>query len=176
MKKYAILLLMIPFVAFSQSETNNSFDFWLLKASNDFVKEDLKNPNNFPYMKSLQVAIKNIMDKDTILNYEIFLKAIPKTESEFSIYFACDYEEDKAIRTAWGKLDQMLFKNAIKDSNVFISYLRLSEFVDGYYAESYFDNIEYLIEIHTTVFCSTYSSLSNECQRKLGDFHESSCE
>ena len=162
---------MLPFIALSQNARDNSFEFWLLKTPNDFIKEELNNSDNFLYMKSLQTAIKDIVDKDTIVDYEIFLNAIPKTESEFSIYFACDYEEDDTIRLAWGKLDNMMLKNARKDNDFFILYLKLSEFVDGYYAESYFDDAEYLIKIHTTVFCSAYQLLNSECQRRLEDFY-----
>ncbi|MDR0368749.1 MAG: hypothetical protein LBH82_06380 [Bacteroidales bacterium] len=182
-KTYILLLsFLTPAVIFSQevkpnsSDSIPSFDFWLLKTPDEYVKEDLKKPVNFSYMKNLQAAIKYIMDNDTLTNYEMLLKAIPETNAEFAVYFACDYEQNEIIRTAWGKLDQIILKSAMKDKEIFVLYLKLSEFVDGYYAEGYFDDVEYLIENNKSYFCSIYSTLNSDCKLKLSDYAEFFCE
>lgn len=175
---------LLPFLCFSQKESgkfviqkseNSSDTTWLFRDPSVYVKKELANPQNKDYIKVLESSFLKILHKDT-LTYDELLNVIPKTETEYLIYFECDYEEG-VVNKIWNQLDQIISDKAKKNKDIFSLYLNLTEFVDGYYAETYFENLEFIIsEYYKSFFCCTYFHLNEKCQRRLIEYHKNFCD
>ena len=154
------------------SQGNNTM---LFKNPSLLLYSELNKKENVAYIRNLELVIKNISEEKAPTDSALYF-AIPKTESEFIIYFSCDYEIG-SVQKSWIALNREVLLAAQNKEKIFLAYLGMAEFVDGYYAESYFDDLEGVIsKYHKSFFCSTYSTLSKECQLKLGDMYEDFCE
>lgn len=110
------------------------------------------------YKKKLDQIINYIIQGKNI-NTEQIQTAIPKTEGDFSTFYSYT-ERDGESNVAFYKLNNLILEHAInKERNVFKSFLLLSEYVDGEYAESYFEDVEALIEKNKELFCELYNEL-----------------
>lgn len=147
--------------------------------SNDFLyknsieKDSLSRDN---YMEIIDACIEKVKKGDTLSPFDISM-VIPTTEGEYLMYYSyTDPEKSEDDIVAFYKTYR-LFKKYAKEnkSNVFSLYIKLSEFVDGEYAESFFDDVPFVIEANVNEFCGLYPNLSKECQRRLKDMHKKYC-
>lgn len=51
----------------------------------------------------------------------------------------------------------------------------MSQFIDGYFAESYFDEMASVAELQAEIFCSEISKLLPEKVRRLKGIQQSNC-
>lgn len=131
-----------------------------------YLGETIINNNLFEdtsvllYVERLESYLFRIVDCDFVDTANID-KVLPTTENEFFIYFSCDYNKNQEIVSAWQKIDNVFHYKAEVDSLICILYLNISEFVDGYYAEKYFDDLFNIIEHNNELFCDYYYKLTN---------------
>jgi hypothetical protein len=118
------------------------------------------------YELILRQAIKKI-DSNNITRKDI-ATVIPATDEEFSKWYELTYD-DKGTKYFY-RLDDLFYKYALKNDEVLRQYLNLAEFVDGEYAESYFDDISFLVKKRRRQFCSTYKELSSRARERLHDY------
>lgn len=127
-------------------------------------------------MEIIDACIEKVKKGDTLSPFDISM-VIPTTEGEYLMYYSyTDPEKSEDDIVAFYKTYR-LFKKYAKEnkSNVFSLYIKLSEFVDGEYAESFFDDVPFVIEANVNEFCGLYPNLSKECQRRLKDMHKKYC-
>ena len=112
-----------------------------------------------------------------IVSLEDLQNAIPTTQDEFLLYYTYTYPDKKdEIRHAFSKVDNEIGKNAANNRNGFLKlYLELSPLVDGEYAESYFDHVEFVIEKNKDIFCKVYNELSEKSKNMLEEYHSKYC-
>lgn len=148
-----------------------SFDF--LNAQDNVARGNMENDTS-GYAQNIQKVIGKIIEKEDI-SIEELQKTIPKTEDEFLIFYSFT-EKDEAANKAFYALDKLLFENAMKaEPHIFDLYLELSQFVDGEYAESYFEDVEAVIKKNKTKFCEQYSKLPNGKVSRLQEYYEKYC-
>jgi hypothetical protein len=127
-----------------------------------------------PYEKSLN-GILDDLNRDKKLSIEQIETAIPKNQDELGI-FASYYANNNIFHKDILKLYDMIIVEALKkNKNVFKSYLLMSDFVDGWVAEEYFDNIEKLIKNDKKFFCEMYTELPKEKITRLKNKFDSNC-
>ena len=108
-------------------------------------------------------------------NTEQIQTAIPKTEGDFSTFYSYT-ERDEKSNVAFYKLNNLILEHAMnKERNVFKSFLLLSEYVDGEYAEGYFEDVEALIEKNGELFCELYNELPSRKVKRLFDYYNINC-
>lgn len=120
----------------------------------------LEDTSVLPYIERLENYLLRIIDCDFV-DTAIIDKVLPTSENEFLIYFSSDYSKNQEIVSAWQKIDNVFHYMAEVDSSICILYLNISEFVDGYYAEKYFDDLFNIIEHNNKLFCNYYNKLTN---------------
>jgi len=126
------------------------------------------------YEKRLQTIIKSIIVEDK-LTIEQIKNAIPKTEDEYFIFYSYT-EKDEKNNHAFYELNNLIFNNAMNnEKGILKSYLLLSEFVDGEYAESYFEDVEAVIIKNKQIFCKLFSQLPTKKVRRLVKLHSKYC-
>ena len=129
---------------------------------------------NDGYEHKLKTTIKSIILEEK-LTIEQIQRAIPKTEEEYFVFYSYT-EKDGRYNEAFYELNNLIFKNAMSnEKGVFRLYLLLSEFVDGEYAESYFEDVEAVIIENMQSFCELFSQLPKKKVKRLLELHDKYC-
>ena len=120
------------------------------------------------YTKALEQVVQSINDEKNVDKVDL-LRVMPTSNEEAITFYKLDY--DKSTSEAFQKLDKMIVDHVRSGNADFMNrYLRMSPYVDGYFAEAYFDNIDYLSSNNQELFCSFYTPLSQEEKRRLKDY------
>jgi len=116
------------------------------------------------------VIVRFSLGKEVSL--EELQNAVPITQDEFLVYYSYTYpDKGKAINQSFIKVDNEIGKNAANNQGGFFRlYLELSPFVDGEYAESYFEDVDFIISKNIAKFCEIYSALSDSSKNKLEEY------
>lgn len=126
---------------------------------------------------------KLIID-DVIMRYSLgktvsldsLQNAVPRTNEEFLVYYHTSDTENKKTRIYFFKVDTAIAEHAAKNQGDFLRlYLELSSFVDGEYAESYYEDVDSIIEKNKEVFCGIYSKLSTSSKKYLEEYKTKYC-
>ncbi|MFW6352166.1 MAG: hypothetical protein ACOC2E_07240 [Bacteroidota bacterium] len=126
------------------------------------------------YNENLQKTIKHLISGDK-LTIEQIQDAIPKKEDDFFTFYSYT-EKDEKSNAAFYRLNSLILKHAMDGENSILKpYLLLSEFVDGEYAESYFEDVEAVIEKNREVFCKLFPQLPKKKVSRLSDLYDKYC-
>lgn len=126
------------------------------------------------YNEKLQITIKHLITGKE-LSVEQIQDAIPKTEDDFITFYSYT-EKDEKNNVAFYELNNLILKYAIKgESNILKPYLLLSEFVDGDYAESYFEDVETVIKKNRDIFCKLFTELPKKKVKRLSNLYSKYC-
>ncbi|MEZ4828397.1 MAG: hypothetical protein R3C61_19215 [Bacteroidia bacterium] len=100
---------------------------------------------------------------------------IPQTEDEY-LFFYSYTDPDSSTQKAFAALNKAIGKGAVElIMNFFPKYLKLSAFVDGEYAESYFEDVDFAIGKNPHVFCELFSSEDSTKMIRLKEFYLDYC-
>jgi len=106
------------------------------------------------YVKRLNDALK-IIDLNNSIEDSALLWIIPLSQTEFSDYYKYTYPENKLLQNAFYKTDSLITSKIKRnDSAFYFKYLNMAKFVDGEYAENYYDWVEYLLETDQDDVCN----------------------
>jgi hypothetical protein len=118
------------------------------------------------YQEELKKIMVDLVVGKKITDEKI-LMSIPKTDNEMGIFYSYT-EKDEKYNTAFYKLHNLILDQALKkNKNIFKSFLLMSDFVDGDFADIYFGDIKSLIRNDKKFFCETYSELPKEKLTRL---------
>ncbi len=138
-------------------------------------------PNINGQLSGYQDRIINAMlliENGDTLSDNILIDCIPKSDTNFSEFYALTYHEyDTLVNiNTYYKLNDTFFKTAESGNNLAYKYLlEMSMFVDGEYAESYYDNIEALISFNKPLFCAVFAKLDPTKTEKLIEYYNDFC-
>lgn len=151
------LIILIGFIAHTQSCKSQS---------------NLNNDEN--YKNKLDLILNRVENNDKIENEDI-LSVMPDTRGKALIFYSFDY--DKSRNKSFQKLNNIIYNTALQGNNRVLSkYLVMSQFVDGYFAEAYFDQIKKLAIDQHDMFCIEYKKLNTEEVSRLENIYKSRCE
>lgn len=170
MKRIIIVFFAIQTVclSYSQDVPFHMFDIKLIEGG-IFIDSATMN-----YAQNLESFLTSMINQNEIDTDELY-KILPTTEGEFNVYFSCDYCHNKNVVKSWQILDNVFQQMALSDSATFLKYLNIADFVDGYYAEVYFDNLSTIIESNEPLFCDYYFKLSDERKKRLESYYSEFC-
>ena len=135
----------------------------------------LSNTRNLlEYKRNIKIFYR-LLSENGSLNIDNLHGIIPINSNEYHYYYSLSHPEKDIDRFDY--IDQLIFHNALQDQgNVLKLYLNMSEFVDGEYADSYFGELENVIQNNSYKFCKEiYDSLSGRSRVRLVEFHKKFC-
>src|SRR5258706_10473741 len=119
------------------------------------------------YKDSLQKAINTFKEGKTP-KIKLIEFCIPETSDEFLLFFGLDYQKENS--PAFNSLNAKILEEAASgNESVLRKYLAMSQFVDGYFAEAYFDHVEGIAQKQKVLFCKTINSLPKEKTKELSE-------
>lgn len=120
------------------------------------------------YGDSLQRAIK-ILKEGKTPRVKLIVYCMPETEDEGNLFYSLDSQRENS--DAFHILDRKI-RELTSDGNepVFKKYLVMSQFVDGYFAEAYFDDIESIIQKQPRLFCKVIKGIPNDKMKRLAKY------
>jgi hypothetical protein len=91
---------------------------------------------------------------------------LPETNKESSLFYQLDYQPTtaKPFGILEGKVRRLAFGGEVA---LLKKYLLLSEFIDGYFAEAYFDRLSEFAKENSSLFCKTIETLPKEKTKRL---------
>ncbi|MEA5260837.1 hypothetical protein VB264_23760 [Arcicella aquatica] len=114
--------------------------------------------------------------KEKRLSDEEIAKLIPMTDKEFSEYYSLSFvEKGKKWNKIYSDIELLIGKRACVSQQVCKAYLGLAPFVDGEYAEGYFEDADFIIGKHQKYFCKIFSSFPQNVRKRLNDLHSHYC-
>jgi hypothetical protein len=100
--------------------------------------------------------------KDNLLTVEEVTAVTPTTDKEYSFYYGLTYSDEKN-QYLHDMITAVIFDKAFDDKgDVLFLYISISEFVDGEYAESYYEYVETVVSNNKRKFCAIYKYLSKK--------------
>ncbi|UTA69283.1 hypothetical protein [Emticicia sp. 21SJ11W-3] len=130
---------------------------------------------NIDYKTELYALLEKFNSQKKLTDEEL-VRLIPKTENEFSVYYSLTSpNKEKKWNVIFSNIEIYIGKRASVSQKAFRAYVGLTNFVDGEYAEGYFDRLDFLIGKHTKYFCKIFSSLSSNEKRRLSDLYSQYC-
>lgn len=145
------------------------FSFVIL-FGNGFCQKALpeSKPIREKYQNSLQKAI-NILKEGKTPEVKLIEFCIPETDKESTIFYSLDQQKENtdAFHILGKKIRELV---SAGDKPIFKKYLVMSQFVDGYFAEAYFDDIETIIQKQKELFCKTVNTIPQEKTKRLSEY------
>ncbi|MEM9328113.1 MAG: hypothetical protein AAGA85_20770 [Bacteroidota bacterium] len=114
-----------------------------------------------------------LLEQGSDLTPVAIFNSMPTTTQEAETFYALDYgDRSKTFR----KLNRLIQEKALEGHvEILGRFITMSQFVDGYFAEAYFDDIEAWAMKNSEDFCRLISSLPPEQVRRLPSLQEALC-
>jgi hypothetical protein len=121
------------------------------------------------------IATFHKIEQGRRINDKTIVNLIPKNEKQYLVFYSMTYpDREDEIRNSFYKLDSIIIDRANHNYEILDVYILLSQFVDGEYAEGYFDNLEYLIGHNRQEFCSLFSREAEKLSR-INNYYNENC-
>jgi hypothetical protein len=136
------------------------------------TKNNLSN-----YKDDLIRGIKKI-EKGDSLDGESLIKCIPKTDNEYISFYSLTYPDsrDKIDLKAYYKLIDLFYKQALAGNQEVYKYLlEMSKFVDGEFATSYFEDLDFIVTKDKELFCKAFLLAEKEKTERIKDTFNENC-
>lgn len=124
------------------------------------------------YKKTLDEIIIKIKNGGKIEVNDI-LESMPGSNKEAIIFYSYDYSTSTS--KSFQFLNEKINENSLSNNEVLSKYLAMSQFVDGYFAESYFDVVESIAQKNNVNFCNEYQKLRSDKVSRLADIVDKWC-
>lgn len=135
--------------------------------------------NNNRSLEEYKENLKNFSKSNEGWDIDTVEGIYPINEEEYLFFYSLSYPEEypESNLELYYELDKTMLDYAIKDvGNCLFLYSNLAEFVDGEYADFYFEAIKDVVKPNVDKFCSmTYPSLSNYSKERLIDIYKEYC-
>lgn len=127
------------------------------------------------YKKVIKLFKDKVLNKESLK--ESFIESlIPLSEEEYLELYSLTHPSKK-MNNLFLKIDSVIGKSAIENKgNSFKLYLEMSEYVDGEYAESYFEDLDFIVGNNKKVFCELYKNRENNKMERLKGVYKDYCE
>ena len=132
---------------------------------------------NYSYNSNLISAIKKV-EKGDSLSTELIVMTIPKTEKEYLLFYSYTDPDKKETlnKDAYYKLIDLYYKKSSQGNEEVYKYLlELSMFVDGEFAESYFEDLDFIVSTNKILFCKVYSISEKTKVLRIKDVYKEYC-
>ncbi|NQX86670.1 MAG: hypothetical protein HRT67_12335 [Flavobacteriaceae bacterium] len=126
------------------------------------------------YKRNIKQA-KKLLKHQKRLDDNIIESLIPLNLEEFSFYYDLTYSTEENLNF-FDKVDMLIIKKTQENIGSCIKrYSNLAEFVDGEYAEGFFDDVFHIAQRNSEKFCSIYASLTDVSKYRLESVYNEVC-
>jgi len=125
------------------------------------------------------ISAMALIEKIDTLPSNVLVDCIPKSDTAFSEFYALTYHKYDTLANlnSYYKLNDAFFYSAKSGNKIVYKYLlEMSMYVDGEYAESYYEDVESLISHNKGLFCEVFSVLDKTKIDKLIEYYHDNCE
>lgn len=123
------------------------------------------------YKKLIELFKGKILNNQNVSN-EVVELLIPLSEDEYLELYSLTFPSNNHNKL-FQKIDSAIGRSAIENrGNCLALYLKMSEYVDGEYAESYFEDVDFIIGKNKDAFCVIYDKGK---MKRLKDFYIDYC-
>lgn len=138
--------------------------------------ENMNKMESYNYKRVLDTAI-SLINSGHELKINELLIVIPKTFDEYLTMYELTYpEQDSSKQIAFDYIDKQMHELALQGNiDVMKAYLNLSAFIDGEYAESYYDDAEFVIKKNAKLFCDIFRQLTKEAKANFNEVRSKVC-
>ncbi|OFX34018.1 MAG: hypothetical protein A2W92_04230 [Bacteroidetes bacterium GWA2_42_15] len=128
------------------------------------------------YKNTLISSVKKLEMGDSIAS-ALLIKCIPKTDKEYMSFYSLTYPSKvKVDKKSYYKLIDLFYKRALNgNESVYKFLLEMSKFVDGEFADSYFEDLDSIVAKDKSLFCKVYSIANPEKVKRLDSVYEENC-
>lgn len=149
-------LLLIEYNAFCNKHNNS-------RSKNE---ENTSVITRIDYKITLEKTIKSFSLNNKISDNQV-VNIIPKSEEEYSLF--CQFPDKyKEYETSFYQFEREMINRAREGNDaIFEYYIRMGEFVDGYYSEDFLNNVDSVIKKNKEKFCNIYYTLNDRCSKLL---------
>ena len=141
-----------------------------------FVSMNTLKANDFPmlndsilrtgYAKKLKKVV-NTLEKGQKARLSAIEYTIPQNNAEFHIFYSYT-SKTQPIQKAFNELNRLFEKNAqSRQLDFFVHYLNFAAYVDGEFAESYFDSAMRIIEKNQTYYAQIKGKLNQKARNRI---------
>jgi|GEM_PF-5461620 len=121
------------------------------------------------YTDSLNQVVKTLKENKTP-GIELTEYSIPESAEEALLFFQLDHKKESTVE--FRKLLEHINNVCLKGRETTIrKFILLSQFVDGYFAEDYFDSAEKICKNNPVVFCKIFHSIDVDKKQRLVDYN-----
>jgi hypothetical protein len=137
------------------------------------VKEVDRNNRN-SYKIDLEKSLQDLMDRKPV-DAKTVEYLIPRSQKEWKEYYSFT-KKGPGFNKAFYQLDNLIGKYAsLNYLKTLKLYLEMSPFVDGEYAEGYFDDADFIIGKQKKEFCRIYPDLSKKTKYLFEGSYKNYC-
>jgi hypothetical protein len=128
------------------------------------------------YKYNLISAVKKVEMGDSIAS-ALLIKCIPKTDKEYSSFYSLTYTSKVRVDIkSYYNLIDLFYKRALNgNERVYKFLLEMSKFVDGEFAESYFEDLDSMVVKDKSLFCKVYSIANPNKVKRLERVYKENC-
>jgi hypothetical protein len=117
------------------------------------------------YVDSLNLVVKTIKDGHDP-SAMLIAYCIPETQEESSIFFNLDY--DQKLSGPFQKMLHTIERYCLDgNENIMEKFIAMSQYVDGYFAEDYFDSAAKIYKVQKKKFCKIMKSTDSRKKERL---------
>ncbi|MEP5611546.1 MAG: hypothetical protein ABJP45_04820 [Cyclobacteriaceae bacterium] len=140
-------------------------NFFLIEELSLKIPVDRTSAN---YTKALDRVI-TVLNRNEETSQRMILMAMPQSANQAQEFYELDYDETTS--EAFNKLNKIILEYVMDGKGEFIlRYLKMSQWVDGYFAEVYFDYLENLADKKSEQFCDEFGSLDESERKRIAEF------
>jgi len=171
MKAYLIIFFFIFLSCTNRRDKVNTLNNLNLKSQSS--KENIQ-PTSVVYRKLLQDFHK-IYRRNRGLTQVQISSVIPTNHYEYLDYYSYSQGSEDSMFYFFA-MDSLVKVNAHSgNEEILFRYLNLASFVDGEYAEGYFEDITFVIDNQKIKFCQLYPKLENGAKEWLEELYFENC-
>lgn len=132
------------------------------------------NGQSLEYSLRLEQVVNTIGNSKTLTNSEI-LDVIPTSQDEYLKFYSLTDPDRKELWDSFYEMVVMIEKRTENNEIILKKYLEMSLYVDGEFAEAYFDFIGYYVEHSKEDFCKIFPQLDKEKRKRIEYYFEDHC-
>jgi len=128
------------------------------------------------YDELLEEALKE-WGKENNISDALVIKIIPETQEEYYKYYEFS-DKGEEFHKMYSYLENKIYFNGIVELNnkeIIRKVVLLAPFVDGEYAESYFDYLDYIADKNNKLFCELFKDVA-EKEKRFKSYFEEKCQ
>ncbi|MCF8298069.1 MAG: hypothetical protein K9J13_11030 [Saprospiraceae bacterium] len=130
------------------------------------------------YDRLIQEALKE-WKKEIKISDTLVIEIIPETQDEYDKYYELTNPNNgEEFHKMYNFLENQIYYKGIVEQNnkeIIKKVILLAPYVDGEYAESYFDYLDYIAEKDNKIFCELFKDIA-EKEKRFESYFEKKCQ